>query len=125
MLLYQSFVDQTVAVPALFFTTRLGQGYGLTHKTSKGIRLGQRLTIQLIYPLLRAVGRNDDQGTLLIVGLGNSWCHIEQRRTRGNADNNRFVKRLRHSQGIETRRAFVGDGIALDVRALVEVVYDG
>ncbi len=57
---------------------RFWQGYCLTHETPKGIRLWQRLTIELIDPLRGTISRNGDQGDMLITSLSHSRCEIQE-----------------------------------------------
>ena len=87
--------------------------------------MAERLTIELIYPLGRAVGRNDDERLVLIVSLGYGRCQVEQRRAAGDTHHYRLVGGLRYAKGKETCGTLVGDGIARDVGALIEVVHDG
>ena len=84
-----------------------------------------RLTVQLVNPRLGAVGTNDNERLVLIPRLSHSRRKVEQGRTAGDADADRLIQSLHHAQGIEARRAFVGDGIAADVGTLVQVVDDG
>ena len=121
----QRLVDQTVAVPTVFIGVDFGQRDSLADKAAQGIGLRQRLTIQLVYPCCRAVGRHHYQAAVLVVGLGNGRQQVEQGRARRDAHHHRLIRALRHAQGIEARRALVGDGIAGDVGTLVQVMYDG
>ena len=58
-----------------------------------------------------------------------SFCHgrgkIEECSTRCDAYHNRLVGSLCYSECKEACRTLVGDRVAVDVRALVKVVYDG
>ena len=120
----QRLVHQTVTVPAFLIVSRFGQGNGFFHKTSEGIRLRKGLTIKLIYPLRRTIGRDDDNALMLVTGLSHSWSQIEQGRTTGDTDDNRFFQRLRHTQRIKTCTTLIRHRIARDVRTLVQIVYD-
>ena len=55
----QGLVHQTITIPMCFCIMRFWQSDGFFHESSQGIRLWERLTIELIDPLLRSVGRND------------------------------------------------------------------
>ena len=124
-LLEQGLVDQTVAVPQLFFVLRLWQRDRLLHKTPERIRLRHGLSIELPNPLLRTVGTDDDQRPMLIPGFANSRCKIEQGRATGDADHDRLLQRLRHAQGIEARRALIGHGITGNLWTLIQIVHNG
>ena len=95
--LYQGLVHQAVAIPALLVVCRLRQCDGLAHKAPEGVGLWQSLTVELVYPLLRAVGGNDYYGLVLIVGLGHCRCHVEQGRTACHAHSHRIVSGLCHA----------------------------
>ena len=56
----QRFIDKTVAIPMLFLVMRFRQRDGFLDESSKGIGLRQGLTIELVYPLGRTIGRDDD-----------------------------------------------------------------
>ena len=103
----------------------LGQGDGLADEAAEGVGLRQRLTVELVDPRLRTVGRDDDQGAMLIVSLSHGWREVEQRRTAGDADDDGLVQGLCHAEGIEAGRALIGDGPARDVGTLVQVMDDG
>ena len=62
---------------------------------------------------------------MLIESLGHGRSQIEQGRARSDTNHYRSVCILRHAKGIETRRPLIGDGVARDVRTLVEVVRNG
>ena len=62
---------------------------------------------------------------MLIVSLSNSRSEVEQRRAASDADHYGLVQGLGHAQGIEARRAFVGNGVTPYVRTLVQVMHDG
>ena len=117
----QGLVDKAVAMPSICF----GQGDCPTHETAEGTGLRQRLTVELVNPRLGAVGTDNDERLVLIPSLSNGWGQVEQGRTAGDADDDRLVESLHHTEGIESRRPFVGNGIARDVGALVQVMDDG
>ena len=48
------------------------------HHLSEDVGLRKGLPVLLTYPRLGAVGRDDDDGQLLIVGLGDGGLDIEQ-----------------------------------------------
>jgi hypothetical protein len=121
----KSFIDQTITIPMFLVVMGLWQRYCLTHETSKGIRLWQRLTIKLINPLWGTICRNGHKRDMLIVSLSHSRCEIQECSTTGNTHYDRLSECLCHSQGIEACRAFISHGVTLDSRALVEVVNDG
>ena len=100
-----------------------GEGDGTTDPRSEDTRLAECLTVELVNPLGRTVGGDNDERVVLIVGLGNGWQHIEQGGARRDADNDRLVGGLSDAQGIEGCRTFVGDRVTGDVRTLVQVVY--
>ena len=122
---HQGLVHEPVAIPTRVIIIRLRQGDRLADKTSEGIRLRQGLSVQLVYPLLGTVCRDDDKGNVLIISLSHSRSQIEQGRTTGDTDGNGFTKALAHAQGIEACTPLVGNRIALDVRTLVEVMHNG
>ena len=62
---------------------------------------------------------------MLVTGLSHSWSQIEQGRTTGDTDDNRFFQRLRHTQRIKTCTTLIRHRIARDVRTLVQIMYDG
>ena len=119
----QRLVHQPVAPPLLLRVKRFGQRDSLADKAPEGISLRKRLPVELVNPLRRAVGRNHHQRHMLIESLSNGRGKVEQRRPTGDADGNRFAQTLCHSQRIETCRAFIRNGIALDIRALVEIMH--
>ena len=59
---------------------------------------------------------------MLIISLGNGRCQVQQCRPTSHTDRNGFVQTLCHAQGVEARRALVGNGEALNIRALVQVM---
>ena len=75
----QRLVDETVAVPALLGISWFRQRDGLADETAQGIRLRQRLPVELTNPLRRTVGGNDNQGPMLIVSLSDGWSKVEKR----------------------------------------------
>ena len=78
--LHQCLVDQPVAVPTALAVVRLRQGDGLADETAQRVGLGHRLTVQLVYPLRRAICADSHQGHMLIISLSDSRRQIEQRR---------------------------------------------
>ena len=88
--------------------------------------MGQCLSVQLVNPLRRAVGRDYNQGDMSIVSLCHGRSQIKKSRTRRDANRHGLeVARQRQAQGIEARRTLVGDGMALYLVRLVKVVHDG
>ena len=69
--LQQRLVHQTVTIPVFFLIVRLRQRHRLAHEPSESIRLWQRLSVQLVYPLRRTVGRHHDQRRALVIRLRN------------------------------------------------------
>ena len=122
--LVQSLVYQAIAVPVHLVVGWLWQAHSLLHKSSQCILLWQCLSVQLVYPLLRSVGRNHYQRHVLIVSLSHSRCQVQQGSTRCNANHHWSVQHLSHTQCIESRTAFICHRIALDIRTLVQVVHD-
>ena len=82
----QGLIYQTVAVPAFLVVTRFRQTDSLPDKAPQRIRLRQRLTILLVNPLWRSVGRNNNQRHLLVICLGHGGQQIEQCRTTGDTN---------------------------------------
>ena len=95
--LHESLIDQSVAVPTALTVVRFRQSDGLIDKTTKGVGLGHRLTVQLVYPLGRTVGTDSHQGYMLIISLSDSRRQIQQRRPTGDTDGNRLMKTLAHA----------------------------
>ena len=62
---------------------RLRQCDSLADKASEGVGLRQCLSVQLVYPLLWTVCRDDHQGNMLIVSLGHGRGEVQQCRTTG------------------------------------------
>ena len=58
-------VDETVAVPSRFMIVRFWQGNCLADEVSKGVRLWKCLPVELVYPSLRTVCGDNDQGDIL------------------------------------------------------------
>ena len=87
----EGLIDEAVAIPARLFIMRFWQRDGFPNETPQRIRLWQRLTIELVNPLLWTVSRDDDQGNVLIICLSNSRCQIQQCRAAGDTDGNRFA----------------------------------
>ena len=85
----QRLVHQAVAVPPFIIVVRLGQRDGTFHETSEGIRLRQRLSVELVNPLRRTVGRNDYQRLFPIECLCHGRQKIEQCRARSDTNGNR------------------------------------
>ena len=98
---------------------------GLGYPGCEGSGLAQRLSVELVNPLGGAVGRDDDERLVLIVGLGHGGREVEQGRAAGDADDDRLVGGLGDAEGEESGGALVGDGVARDVGALVQVVHNG
>ena len=121
----EGLVDQPVAEPPLLVVMRLGQTDGTSDEAAQSVGLWQRLAVELTYPCLGAVGRDDDDGHVLMVGLGHGGHEVEQGRPRRDADGHGLVECEGHAEGIEAGRALVGDGMARDVRRLVQVVHNG
>ena len=117
----ESFVDKAAAMPGI----SLRQRDGAADKAAEGTRLWQRLAVELVNPLWRTVGTDNDEGLMLIPGLCDGGSQVEQCRATGDADNDGGVKGLHHAKGIETCRTLVGDGVALDVGTLVQIMDDG
>ena len=87
--------------------------------------LRQCLSVELVYPCFRAVGRDNHQRHMLIPRLGYGRCQIEQCRTRRDTYGHGLRQRLRQSQREKAGAALIGHGIALDSLTLVQIVYDG
>ena len=62
---------------------------------------------------------------MLIVCLSDGRGEIQQGRSAGDTNGHRLLQALTHAQGIEACATLIGDGIALDIGTLVEVVHDG
>ena len=122
----EGLVDETVAVPVAFAVAgrNLRQIDGRSNEASESPRLQQRLTVELVNPLLRTVGGDHYEGHALIEGLGDGGREIEQCRPRRDADDRRQTRAQGHAQGVESRTALVGNGIARQRRTLAEVVDD-
>ena len=93
----ESFVDKAAAMPGI----RLWQRNGAADEAAKGARLRQRLTVELVNPLWRTVGTNDDERLMLVVSLSDGGRKVEQRRAAGDADDDGGMERLHHAEGIE------------------------
>ena len=102
MFFHQRLIHQAVAIPAAFLVMRLRQGNGLTDEAAEGIGLWQRLAVELVNPLWRTIGRDDDERTMLIICLCHSRSEVQQRRTTGDTNGDWLSRGLRHTQGIET-----------------------
>ena len=124
MAYYQRLVHKTVAVPALLGVVGLWQRNCPTHEAAESVGLGQCLPVELVNPLRRTVGRDDDNTLMLIVSFSDGRRQIEQGCTTGDADDDGLVKSLRHTQSIETGTTLIRHRVARDVRALVQVVND-
>ena len=117
-------VDESVAIPVLLVVVRFGQIHRAFDKAGQRPRLRHRLSGELSDPLLGPVGRDDHERQMLIHRLGDSGQRVEQCRAAGDADHHRFLSSLTEAESIERCAALVGDGVALDLRAHVEVVHD-
>ena len=117
-------VDKTVTIPALLVVTRLWQRDGPLDESSQGIRLRQRLTIELVNPLRRTICRDHDQRPMLIPSFRNGRSKIQKGCARSDADDYRLFESLRHSQGIEARRAFISNGITGDIRTCRQIMHN-
>ena len=121
----QCIVHKAVAVPAVCVIMRFGQVDGLAHKPPKGVGLRQGLSVKLVDPGRRSVGRDYHQRQMLVAGFGYGGCQVEQCRARGDAHHHRHPGGLGYAESHETRRTLVGYGYARYAGALVEVVYNG
>ena len=121
----QGFIHKTVAVPTLFFGARFRQRHASTYKPIERIGLGQSLTVELVDPLLRSVGCDDDERYVLTVSLCHSRSGVEQSRTRCDAYHGGALRVEGDAHGVERCRTLIGDGMAAYRAALVEVVHDG
>ena len=119
------FVHKTVAIPALLFVSRLGQRHAAAHKAIESVGLRQRLTVELVNPLLRSVGSYDDERHMLVVSLCHSRSRVEQSRTRRDAYHCRTLRAESHAHSVERRRALVGDRVAAYCTTFAEVMHDG
>ena len=97
----QRLVHQPVTVPPLLVVARLGQRDSLAHEASQRVRLWQRLSVQLVNPLWRTVGADDDDTCLLVVGFGHCRRKVQQGRAAGDADDDGLPGSLPHTKGIE------------------------
>ena len=121
----QRLINKTVTVPSCFTVMRLRQGDSLPDKASEGIGLRECLTIELVYPLGRAIRRNHDQRHMLIISLCHSWSKVQQGCTAGDTDGDWLLQALAHAQGIEACRALIRHRIAFDIRTHIEIMHDG
>jgi hypothetical protein len=88
--------------------------------------LRKSLPVELVNPLWRTVGRNNDKGYVAIAGLCHRWGKIEQRRARCDTNHHWLeVARERQANGIETSRALVCHGMTLYIARLIKVMNDG
>ena len=67
-------IDQTVGIVGIV----LRQVDALLHPRLQCSRLLQGLSVELAYPLRWTIGREDDEGLVLIVGLGSGRSHVDQ-----------------------------------------------
>ena len=72
------FVDKSTTQPSFFVVVRFGQLHSLAHKAPESVWLGDGLTVELVNPLLRTVGRNDYKRNMLIGCFSHSWHNVEQ-----------------------------------------------
>ena len=121
----QRLVDKPVAVPPLFVVVRFGQRDALADMGCQRPLLVDGLSVLLVDPLCRSVGREDDQRPVLVAGFGDGRCRIEQCRSGRDADGDRLVLGQRHAQCHECRRPLVGHGVARNAGAGTEIVDDG
>ena len=121
----EGFVDETVAVPMLFLILNLRKTDCPAHEAPQGIRLRKRLAVELVNPLCRTIGRDDHEGTMLVVSLSHGWSEVEQGSATSDTDHHRLMECLYHAKGIEARTALISDGIALYVGTLIQIVHDG
>jgi hypothetical protein len=126
----QRFVDQPVAIPMHLFLLltfeHFWQRYRFSYHLPQSIRLRKRLTIQLVDPLCRSVGRNHYERDLLIISLSYCRIKIEQCRTRSHTHYDRLITfSHRKSKSLEAGATFVGYRIASDVFTLVEIMNYG
>ena len=117
----QGLVDETAAMPAVGF----GQGNSPAYEAAQGTGLRKRLTVELVNPCLWTVGTDNDERLVLVPGFGNGRSQVEQGRPAGDADGDRLVEGLHHAECVEARRPLVGDGVALYVGTLAEIMHDG
>ena len=129
--LQEGLVDQAVAVPPCLSIGGirrrlwLGQRDAAGHPRLQRPWLAERLTVYLVNPRGRPVGRDDHERLVLIVGLGHGGSDIEHGRTGGDAHGDGLVECLGDAQRIEAGRPLVGDGYAVDGWTCVEIVNDG
>ena len=119
----ESLVDKAAAVPSLLVVMRFRQLHGASHEASESVRLRKRLSVELVNPLCRAVGRHHDKRHVLITSLSHGRHHIEQRRTRCHAHHHRTMRGLSNTQSIEARRTLVRDRVARYTVTLIKVMH--
>ena len=103
-------VYQAIAIPADFLATtpsfgrpsfpkegNLREGDGLADESSEGIGLWQRLSVELVNPLRRTVCGNRHEGDMLITGLSDGRCEIQEGRTTRDTHHHRLLQRLCHT----------------------------
>ena len=119
----QGLVYQPIAVPSLGCVFGFGQRYRPLHEVPESIRLRKGLPVELVYPCSRTVGRQHHERDVLVKRLGHSGSKVEHGRARRDANRHRRTCGLRHTDGIEACRAFIGRGIARYLGAFVKVVH--
>ena len=121
----QGFVHQAVAMPSRLVIVGFGQRDTFAHQAPKGMRLLQRLSVELFNPCRRTVCRNHHQWRVAVVCFCHGRCKIEQGCARGDTHHHHGACGLCHAKGIETCAALIGHWMAGDVAAGVEVVHNG
>ena len=97
------------AEPASFRVGGFGQGDAPEHERSERTRLRERLSVLLVDPGERSVGRDHDERHVLIERLRHGWQEVEQSRSGGHAEGDGpFVEGASESE--ESGASLIGDG---------------
>jgi hypothetical protein len=90
----------------------------------QSIALGKRLPIKMTYPFFRAIGGDNKERYMTVVGFRNGWKCIKKRRSRGDANNGRATRFKVNTNGHKSGRAFIGDRVKRET-CLMKIMTQG
>lgn len=100
-------------MPMLLWAVVFGERDAALDQSAKDFALRKGLSILLPDPCLRAIGCDDEQRNLPIVGFGNGGVKIERGTARGDDDGHALLALCCPAKGDESCASFIGDGSTL------------
>ena len=123
--LEQRLVDETVAVPFVFFIFNFREIDGFLYQRAEYVGLRQGLSVHLSYPCTGAVGGNHRQRNLLVEGFRYGRVQVEQGGAGGAAYGHRSVPVQGETQREESGTPFVCHRIAGETGYGSECLHNG